>query len=355
MNPLEIPMRQIAGAGDDTSSLEQARPVEVSLYALVHVVLSHGRLVMGAGLAALLLAVGLTMLSPQQYSSTTAFVPQSRTASSNVSGLAAQFGLTVPSGDGTQSPQFYADLLLSRDILSAVTNTKYSVPTGGGTRTGTLVDFYQVDERDAPLARDKAMRKLRDNVAVSISPKTGVATVTVTARNPDLARLIAQRLLELTNEFNLNRRRSQATAERQFTEGRLAEVRSDLRTAENRLETFLQQNRQYETSPPLRFDEARLQRDVSLEQQLFTTLAQAYEQAKIDEVRDTPVITVISAPDTPIRPDSRGIVKRSAAALLGGIILGVLLAFWREARAKSLPNSIRSRHDEPLAATPWTT
>ncbi|MGI9091087.1 MAG: Wzz/FepE/Etk N-terminal domain-containing protein [Gemmatimonadaceae bacterium] len=334
-------MRPFAVAGGDASSLEQDRPVEVSVYALGRVILSHRRLVLGTGLAALLLAIAFTMLVPQQYSSATAFVPQSRSVPSNISGLAAQFGVTVPTGDGTQSPQFYADLLLSRDILSAVASTTYSVPSAGGTRTGTLVDFYQVDEKNVPLARDKAMRKLRDDVAVSISPKTGVVTVTVTARTPALARMIAQRLLELTNEFNLKRRRSQAVAERQFTESRLAEVRSDLRAAENRLESFLQQNRQYETSPALRFDEGRLQRDVTLEQQLFTTLAQAYEQAKIDEVRDTPVITVISAPDNPIRPDPRGIVKRSAAALIGGIIIGVLLAFWREARAKAVSSPLK--------------
>lgn len=347
MKPPEPTLRPFAVAGSDASPFEQARRVDISVYALAQVILSHRWLVLGTGLAALLLAVGITMLTPRQYSSSTAFVPQSRGGSSNLSGLAAQFGVSVPAGDGTQSPQFYADLLLSRDILSAVANTTYSVPTAVGTRTGTLVDFYQVDEKDVPLARDKAMQKLHDNLGVSISPKTGVVTATVTAHNPGLARMIAQRLLELTNDFNLKRRRSQATAERQFTESRLAEVRSDLRAAENRLESFLQQNRQYETSPALRFDEGRLQRDVSLEQQLFTTLAQSYEQAKIDEVRDTPVITVISAPDNPIRPDPRGIVKRSVAALLGGVVVGMLLAFWREALARSRVPLERNQFSAP--------
>jgi hypothetical protein len=39
-------------------------------------------------------------------------------------------------------------------------------------------------------------------------------------------------------------------------------------------------------------------------------LAQAYEQSKMDEVRDTPVITIIQPPETPLMPDAKGIRTR---------------------------------------------
>jgi hypothetical protein len=76
----------------------------------------------------------------------------------------------------------------------------------------------------------------------------------------------------------------------------------------------------------LRFQDERLAADISLQRQLFTTLSQAYEQAKIDEVRDTPVITVVELPEVPVRPDSRGVLLRALGGLFAGMLVGMALA-----------------------------
>ncbi len=46
------------------------------------------------------------------------------------------------------------------------------------------------------------------------------------------------------------------------------------------------------------FEHDRLERPVSMRQELVTAMAQAYEQARVDEVRNTPVITVIDQPES---------------------------------------------------------
>jgi hypothetical protein len=69
---------------------------------------------------------------------------------------------------------------------------------------------------------------------------------------------------------------------------------------------------------------------------VYNTLAQAYEQAKIEEVRDTPVITVVETPDRPIRPDPRGVVSRGLLAGLLGAMFAVLLAFVRDVSAAGI-------------------
>jgi hypothetical protein len=64
-------------------------------------------------------------------------------------------------------------------------------------------------------------------------------------------------------------------------------------------------------------------------------LAQAYEQARIEEVRNTPVITVVESPELPAIHDPRG---RALMGLLGiflGGVLGLLGAFTREFFARS--------------------
>jgi uncharacterized protein involved in exopolysaccharide biosynthesis len=61
-------------------------------------------------------------------------------------------------------------------------------------------------------------------------------------------------------------------------------------------------------------------------------LAQAYEQARIEEVRDTPVITVIEAPMLPARPDPRPFGRAIAAGLLCALAVAQTLAVRQERR-----------------------
>jgi uncharacterized protein involved in exopolysaccharide biosynthesis len=138
-------------------------------------------------------------------------------------------------------------------------------------------------------------------------------------------------MITLLDQFNAQRRRTRATSERRFIEGRLVEVKRDLRNAEDRLARFLAQNRVI-GAPDLAFQRDRLQREVELQQSLYLSVAQAHEKAKIDEVRDTPVLTVLNAPEIPVQPDGRGTVKRTFLALLAGSAFGVLLAFWKASR-----------------------
>jgi uncharacterized protein involved in exopolysaccharide biosynthesis len=117
-------------------------------------------------------------------------------------------------------------------------------------------------------------------------------------------------------------------------ERRLQEVRDSLRAAEDRLQAFLSQNRDFGKSPTLTFTQARLERAVEFQQQLLATLIPAYEQSKIEEVRDTPVLTILRQAEAPIRPNPRGRLRLMVLGLLGGIAVGVALALGTEAMGR---------------------
>jgi uncharacterized protein involved in exopolysaccharide biosynthesis len=68
-----------------------------------------------------------------------------------------------------------------------------------------------------------------------------------------------------------------------------------------------------------------------MREQVYVTLAQAYEQAKLDEVRNTPVITVVEEPEAPVRPDPRGVVTSGILGGLAGVAVGLAIAFARRA------------------------
>lgn len=314
------------GGGDD----------EISLLSGVNAVLRNRVTVLGVAALCALLVVVASAVRARTYSSSATFMPQSRGAQSGLTGLAAQFGVSVAGADPGQTPQFYVDLIQSRQILRDAVDTRYTFPTDSGRVSATLTELYGASESQPALRREVALAELRDRVGAKVSPGTGVVALTVTTTNPALSEQVATRIVDLLNRFNLERRQSQAAAERRFAGERLNAVRADLRTAENRLQTFLQENRAFGAAPALRFEQERLARDVSLQQQLFNTLAQSYEQAKLDEVRDTPVITLIERPEVPVRPDPRGLAGKAVLGLLGGLVLGVIVAlahdFMRYAR-----------------------
>lgn len=320
------------------------RQSEISLLGFMTVVLRRRRLVVRIMAVVVVVVATFALLRPRTYTASASFMPQSTDPSgAGVAGLAAQFGVALPAADAGQSPQFYANFLGSRGVLGAIVEATYEFEgrTGNwfrsdsGTVRGTLIDLYDIGAYAYPKRREKAIKRLQEDLSVRTNRETGVVSFSVTALWPPLAERIASRMLELVNTFNMETRRTQAAAERQFVEERLEQVAEELRESENELQQFLQQNRDFADSPSLVFDHDRLQRVVLQRQQVLTSLAQAYEQARIEEVRNTPVITVVESPELPAIHDPRG---RALMGLLGiflGGVLGLVGAFTREFFARS--------------------
>ncbi len=231
------------------------------------------------------------------------------------------------SGDASQSLDFYAVLVKSHQLLRSLVTTEYQFSVRDTVTRATLVSVYEIEKNTEALAQAAAVERLRNNYQVSIDTKSGLVTLRVITGNPELTTLVAHRALALVNEFNLDTRQSQAKQERLFVQERLVEVEGELRIAEDSLEAFLERNRQFRGAPELVFQHERLQRRVAMRQQVFTSLSQAYEQARVEEVRNTPVITTFEEPVLPVKPDSRRFLVRGLIGLVVGVLVAFLMAF----------------------------
>jgi uncharacterized protein involved in exopolysaccharide biosynthesis len=299
---------------------------EISLIRMINIVLGYRSLVIACAVLLFLVVVVVTLLLPRTYTVDSSFTPQSERLASNLAGI-AQFGVPLASPDAGDSPDFYIELLESRRVLGETIATKYTFPTDTGEVSGNLVEILEIEGETEGERNETALRRFRDMISSKIDRPSGVVTFEVETFNPQLSALIARRLLELLNRFNLETRQSQAAAERRFTEVRLAEAKGELLEVENRLQAFLEVNRDVGTSPLLRFRQERLEREVGIRQAVVSALAQNYEQARIDEVRDIPVITIVEEPEAPALPDPRMLLLRGLLALVAGALLGSLLAF----------------------------
>ena len=321
--------RSVASTSGDLTATPANSPGAVSLVRLLNVPLRHRRTIIRWSLALGLALAAVVLARPREFRSSAAFFPQGSRVSGALSGVAAQFGLGLPAtGDPSRSPQFYAVLLHSRDIMARVVEHRFTISGRGP--TATLVRIFTDDDRAPAWRRDEAMRKLDGRMRVQVDDKTGTVTLSVVTPDAGLSQQVVQQLLAEVSRFNLATRRTQAGAERQFAEQRLAEARAGLRRAEDRLRTFLEANRELGFSPALQTERGRLTDAISEQRQLVAGLTQSYEQARLDEVRDTPVITVMDAPERAARPEPRRLVVWAALGLLLGALAGLALAYARE-------------------------
>jgi len=306
---------------------------EISLLELANVLLKRWKLVLALPLLAALIAAAISLVLAPMYTATASFVPETESGGMNLPGglvgLAAQFGVSVPTE--ANSPAFYADVLRSRTLRDEVLSARFPDPRSEAAGdSASLLEILDI-EGDSPAERLEAGRKkLGDAISVRVDNETGIVSASVETRYPALSADVANLFIDLLNQFNLETRQSNAQARRRFIEERMGEAEDELRAAEDDLQDWLERNRQFENSPELRFQYERLQRQVTIKQEVFTTLRRSYEEARIQEVNDTPVITVI---DRAVPPERKSSPRRKLNVILAfflGGVLGVFGAFGRE-------------------------
>lgn len=314
---------------------------EPSVWTYVAVLRRWKRLLIALPIAAALIAATVAFLIPRKYVARASFIPQeSSTASrSALAGIAAQFGVaqlgSLLGTEGTTSPAFYVDLMTSQSLLNDVVTTRYTIRQPEPF-SGTLVEWFDVSARTPIEKRLKTMKKVREKVVtLGVDRAAGVVGLSVKTTSPELSALIARRYLDLVNDFNMRRRQTRAGAEREFTERRTDEAYGELRAAEAELSSFRTRNRAFVQSSDLTTQQAALERRVSLAQQVYTSLRQQYESAKIEAVRNTPVITVLDTPEGLVEPQSRGVTLAFAGGLVGGFLLALMIVVIGERRRGS--------------------
>lgn len=289
------------------------------------------------------LGVVLALLLPKHWAASAAFVPESRSGSlpSSVASLAGQFGLSI-GDDASQSPNFYADVLQSREILEEVVGGTYPLARGDSVE---LLEFLEASGTTARAQIESAARRLKSATLVTVDPRTNIVRVRVEQKDPVLAAAVANRYVEAIHRFNQTTRRSQARARRVFAEQRIGEAQTELQQAEDALQAWLMRNRSYEGYPELESQHARLQRRVTLRQEVYLSLFREFENARLEEVNDTPVITVV---ESAVPPARRSRPKRTVLVLmmtvLGGLV-GLSAALAAEYLSR-LPRSDEAAYDE---------
>jgi uncharacterized protein involved in exopolysaccharide biosynthesis len=269
------------------------------------------------------------------YVATAKIIPSVGSSStSNLRGLAAQFGFSVPGGEENSitSSGVYPEIIQSRTLARALLKRNFNTEKFGEDQPLMKILTYSEEEPEfGPDTLEKmAVKALLKKINVSKSRQSSILKLEVSAIEPQLAADIITALIEELAKHQQKFKSTRVSEKRQFIEGRIEEVQVDLEKAEDALKQFRYRNRQIQNSPSLLLEEERLSREVQVITGVYTTLKQEYELTKIQEVEEATVVHVLDPPEAPLM--RAGPQRRKTVIMAGflGIALGVGLAFGRE-------------------------
>ena len=273
----------------------------------------------------------LFMVSPTYISSAKIMSSGGGSSTSQLQGLAAQFGVTVPGA--SESPEWvYPDIIKSRTLANALFERKFDTYEYGPQKTLLQILTYGDEEPEfgPDTLKKLAFESYNGMIEVDQDIKTQIYTLTVSAFEPQFAADVCGALIEELDEHQRGYKTEKVKETRVFIEGRIVEVQKELEEAEEALKDFVDRNRQIDKSPALLLERERLTREASVLTGVFTTLKQQLEMTKIDEVKESALVQVL---DPPVAPLFRDKPKRKLSVLLS-LILGfgfaVVVAFVRE-------------------------
>ena len=225
--------------------------------------------------------------------------------------LASEYGVNLNVGDLiNDKPSFYIpDIVNSRVLKKAVISNKWNTIEN---ESIDLINYWKInDSTRFSLGKllkdiigadsvsnldlrymDAAIDKLTEQVLIQ-EEESGLIVISVLMEEPQLAADIVNYISNYIKEYVSDIMLSYSSRHREFIEERLQYSKQELSRSEEELKEFSEKNPFAVDTPELQLQRGRLMRNMEVNQQVYITLRQQYEMARINELKETPVINIL--------------------------------------------------------------
>ena len=259
-----------------------------------------------------LLSLIYLSMATSYYKSYISIAPMGDTVNSSTDGLQnimSDFGINT--GDFlNEKPSFYIpDIVNSRILKKAVINNQWKTM---GYDSINLITYWGIDD-STKFSLGKIIKKITGkkstsnlearymNVAINKLNKqiivekeeSGLIVISVLMEEPELAADLANYIASYIKTYVSDITISHSSKHRKFIEERVKYAKKDLADSEDELKEFSENNPYAIDTPELQLDRGRLIRNMEVNQQVYITLRQQYEMARINELKEIPVINVL--------------------------------------------------------------
>ena len=274
-------------------------------------------------------AIGVSQLLPRTYRAEAKILPAATGggllgAGSDLMDASGLSGLLGGSLGGSENPILtFPEILLSRPLLERTLLTPQA-PTSHGTSPNVLaaLDVRGSTDRERLY---RGVRTLGRKIGIAANARSRIIEVSAVTRDSVLSAFIVNTLLAELNTFNVTTRTSHGRDMRAFVESRLADTKQSLARAEDQLASFQRSNLRIGNAPGLELTRDRLQREVSIQSDVYQLLERQYQMASIEEHRDTPSFTVLEPAQPPVRKYRPSLMLNALSAAAAAIALSLIL------------------------------
>jgi uncharacterized protein involved in exopolysaccharide biosynthesis len=316
-----------------------------------------------------------SLTQPNEYSSNAKLLPELDSksgAAGGLGGLKSLAGLAGVDLGGTSAsseairPDLYPNIVQSAPLLQEVLKAKiYSTKHK---KWETVLDFLSEKQDTAPIdlggnpsddevsdvKLDKvpsgalstdliklnkkerlAIKKLRASVVLEIDKKSGVISLTTKLTNPVAAANITSLIQHYLTKYVTDYRTQKARQELSFLEKRLSESRARYDQALFTLSAYRDQNMNLFMNVA-KDREKKLQYEVDMAYNLYTTISGQYEESKVKLHRETPVFKVLEPAQVAVQKDGPKRSLITIGFMFVGVFVSLVYVFFKTVNLKEL-------------------
>lgn len=159
---------------------------------------------------------------------------------------------------------------------------------------------------------------LRQRVSASLDEESGVVTVRAQMSDPKLAASVAKYTIDELTKYLVEYRTEKVIRDLEFIEEQLNDARERFREAQLELADFDDSN-QGNLTARAQTERQRLQSEYDIAFNLYNSLTQQFEEAKLKVQEETPVFKVLQPVQVPVDDETSGAVILIVFVMLSGI------------------------------------
>ncbi|MDY0016230.1 MAG: GNVR domain-containing protein [Candidatus Delongbacteria bacterium] len=316
--------------------IQQIKPQEheVNLIEIITILWRARKFIATVTLVSLFIGILYILFAAKMYSGTITLYPAQSGAKNPMAQMAAQMGMAGASpGDANYN---IPDVVKSRTLSEQIVAHEWEIE--GYEKRLNLVDYFNEiwnvekpeeikTKKDEQTWYNRRLYSYSQLVAinrinVNSNTKTGLVTVSVLMEDPKLARDIANFISVFVANWVNDTQKESIRKNLEFINERAAVLGGELQEAENELKKFRETNRNILNSPDLQLELQRLQRQVTIKQEVYLTMIKQREINQIEENKSADVIRILDKAIDGVLP----VIPNKRFVLIISILIGLVLS-----------------------------
>lgn len=385
-NPYDPEYRQVPA-----EYIQYAEDDEIDLVELIKSVWDGRKYLIWSVVAFALLGLFIALGSAEEYEAEVKLMPEvEERGGARLGGIAAQFGMGDIGRSATQgiSPDLFPEVATSLPLMQSLMDHQVEVDRLDSTVTmfsymsehqnpdavsiasrytiqlpftilGGVRSLFSEDEATeeqpmylmddpSPVERIirmnsdhwEVLRSLRDRIDTQYNQENGMVTVNVEMRDPEVAAEVAEQVKEYLTDYINAYNTEKAREDLEFIQERYNDAKREFEQAQEALAEFRDENRGQLTARA-RTQEQRLQSEYDVKFNVYNSMAERLEEARIEVQENTRVVKTLEPAAVPDQRSSprRGLIM-VVSIMLGGMVgLGIIFG-------RHMYQSIKERWDE---------